>query len=160
MYFANFFFNGWIWENGLYIYFFYFGTCQMKFRLHRMTLKRIFVSLHQMAQVYLLCSSNFPHPFRFLQFFFFSGLHLQHMKVLRLGVKSKLQLQGLHHSRGNTVTCDLCCSLQNTRSFTHWARPGIEPTSLWALCHVPNPLSHHRSATFLICLCYHLLIEM
>ena len=30
----------------------------------------------------------------------------------------------------------------STRSLTHRARPGIEPTSSWMLCQVLNPLSH------------------
>ena len=41
---------------------------------------------------------------------------------------------GLHHSRssvGLSRVCDLHHS--NTRSLTHWVRPGIEPTSSWIL---------------------------
>ena len=32
----------------------------------------------------------------------------------------------------------------NMGSLTHWARPGIEPASLWALCQALNKLSHNR----------------
>ena len=38
--------------------------------------------------------------------------------------------------------CDLRRSLKQRRSLTHWARPGIEPTSWQGLCQVLNPLSH------------------
>ena len=34
----------------------------------------------------------------------------------------------------------------NTGSWTHWARPGIEPEFSWTLCQVLNPLSHSRSS--------------
>ena len=47
--------------------------------------------------------------------FFFLWLNLWHVEVPGPGVKSELQLQQQSHS--------------NTRFLTHWARPGIEPTS-------------------------------
>ena len=66
--------------------------------------------------------------------FLFLGLHLWHMEVPRPGVKSELQLlayttatQDLSH------ICNLHHSSGNTRSLTHWARLGIEPTSSWIL---------------------------
>ena len=34
----------------------------------------------------------------------------------------------------------------NARSWTHWGRPRIEPTSSWTLCWVLNPLSHVGSS--------------
>ena len=43
------------------------------------------------------------------------------MEVPRLGVKSELQLPTYTTAHGNT------------RSLTHWARPGIEPTTSWFL---------------------------
>ena len=45
----------------------------------------------------------------------FSGLHLWHMEVPRVWVKSELQLPAY------------------TRSLTYWARRGIEPASSWIL---------------------------
>ena len=61
---------------------------------------------------------------------------------------------GLCHSHSNigsephqqhTLTMPAC---DNARSLTHWARPGIEPTSSWALCWVLNPLSHSGNSWF------------
>ena len=43
-----------------------------------------------------------------------------------------------------SCVCDLCIMAgSNSGSLTHWARPRIEPTSLWTLCQVLNPLSHN-----------------
>ena len=69
-------------------------------------------------------------------FFFFSGPHLRHMEVPRLGVKSELQLQAYTIA---TTTWDLSRFATLTTahlkagSLTHWARPGIEPESSWIL---------------------------
>ena len=41
---------------------------------------------------------------------------------------------GLHHSH------------RNTGALTHWARPGIEPTSSWTLCWVFNLLNHKENS--------------
>ena len=41
---------------------------------------------------------------------------------------------GLHHSHSNF------------RSLTHWARPGIEPTSSLTLCQIINLLNHNRNS--------------
>ena len=35
----------------------------------------------------------------------------------------------------------------NTRSLTHWARPGIEPATSWFLVRFVNPLCHDRNST-------------
>ena len=69
--------------------------------------------------------------FSFLFFFFFClfvflGLYLQPMEVLRLGVESELQLPAYTTAHSNVG------------SLTHWARPGIEPTSLWMLVRFAN----------------------
>ena len=53
--------------------------------------------------------------------FIYLGLHLQHMEVSRLGVKSELQLPV--YPTGHS----------NARSLTYWGRSGIEPTSSWIL---------------------------
>ena len=50
-------------------------------------------------------------------FFFFSGPHLQHMEIPRLGVESELRLPAYIPAHGNA------------RSPAHWARPGIEPAT-------------------------------
>ena len=88
-----------------------------------------------------------PPPFHFLSRGFFwlavclfvclfvsLGLHLRHTEVPRIGVKSELQLpaypqpqqQGIQAMSGTCTT-----ALGNSGSLTHWARPGIEPSSSW-----------------------------
>ena len=49
------------------------------------------------------------------------GPHLRHMEVPRLGVQLELQLPAYTAAHGNA------------KSLTHWARPGIEPTTSWFL---------------------------
>ena len=51
----------------------------------------------------------------------FLGPHMWHMNISRLGVELELQLPAYTTAHGNT------------RSLTHWARPGIEPASSWIL---------------------------
>ena len=41
--------------------------------------------------------------------------------------------------------CDLHLACSNTGSLTHWARPGIEPTSSQVQHQLFNPLSHNRN---------------
>ena len=63
--------------------------------------------------------------------FFFLGLHLQHMEVLRLGVKLELQLPAYtpqqHQIQVASVTYTTAHGI--TRSLTHGVRPGIKRTS-------------------------------
>ena len=54
-------------------------------------------------------------------FFFFLGLHSQHVELPRLGVKSELQLPAYTTAHSNA------------RSLTRWARPGIIPATSWFL---------------------------
>ena len=106
-----------------------------------------------------------PHQFSdlrnaFLFFFFFFLLllwpHLQYMEVPRPGVELELQLrptpQPWKHQIGATFTT-YTTTHGNTRSLTHWARPGIKLASSWGQCQVFNPLSHKgnfRNAFFLL----------
>ena len=46
--------------------------------------------------------------------------------------------------------CGLCYNHSNSGSLTHWARPGIEPTSSGRLCWVLNLLSHSVNSTYLV----------
>ena len=57
----------------------------------------------------------------FIYFAFFLGPHLLRMEVPRLGVESELQLSTYATAHGKAG------------SSTHWARPGIQPTSSWML---------------------------
>ena len=72
-----------------------------------------------------------------LDFFFsFLGPHPRHMEVSRPGVESELQLTAYTTTIATwdlSHICDLCHSCGNTGSLTHWARPGIKPTSSWIL---------------------------
>ena len=59
-------------------------------------------------------------------FFCFLGPHPWHMEVPRPG--SELELQPPAYTTAHN----------NARSFTHWERPGIEPTSSWILVNFIN----------------------
>ena len=81
----------------------------------------------------------FLFPFVFLSFriFFFSfsfWLHPQCMKVPRLGVESAAHIT----AQGNTG------------SLTHWARPGIEPTSSWMLSWIRFRCATTGTPSFLV----------
>ena len=82
----------------------------------------------------------FIYIFSSILIFFFSGLHLWHMKGLRLGVKLELQLLAY------TTATAMQDPSHISRSLTHWARPGTESwvlldTSwvhyLWATTETP-----------------------
>ena len=58
---------------------------------------------------------------------------------------------GLRHSHSNT-RCEpyLWPIWRLVASLTHWARPGIEPTSSYTLCEILNLLSHNRHSNISI----------
>ena len=69
-------------------------------------------------------------------FFCFLGPHLKHMEVLRLGVKSELQLlvyTTATETAGSEPYATYTAAPGNAGSVTHWARPGIKPESSWML---------------------------
>ena len=70
------------------------------------------------------------HYIFFLSFVFL-GPHLWHMEVLRQDVETELQLPAYTTAHSNT------------RSLTHWVRPGIEPTTSWFLVR----FIHHWTTT-------------
>ena len=76
----------------------------------------------------------------FFFFFCFLWLHLWHMEVPRLGVKSKLQLPAYATTTATqdlSLVCDLCHSswqYQILNPVTQ--RPGIEPSSSWILVRI------------------------
>ena len=72
-------------------------------------------------------------------FFFFLGLHLQHMEVPGIGVESELQLPA-------TPWPQQCGIQAISAALNHWARLGIELTSSWTLCQVLILLSHNRNS--------------
>ena len=72
----------------------------------------------------------------FYLIFVFLGLHPWHMEVPRLGVQSDCScwptpLPQQHEIQAKSAT--YTATHGNTRSLTHWARPGIEPTTSWFL---------------------------
>ena len=76
--------------------------------------------------------------FLFVLFFsVFSGLHQRHREVPRVGVESELQPPLAYTTATATPDPSHICNLHtahgNTGSFTHWARPGIEPVFSWML---------------------------
>ena len=78
--------------------------------------------------------------FFFFFLFFFLVPQLRHMEVPRLGVKLELQLPAYTTA---TATQDLrpiyTTAQGNTRSLTHWARPGIKPATSWFLIRFISP---------------------
>ena len=55
---------------------------------------------------------------------------------------------GSSQARGRigASAADLCSRFINARSLTHWARPGIKPSSSQILCWVLNSLSHNGNS--------------
>ena len=85
---------------------------------------------------------NHPSMFRgflFVCFLFcscFLGPYLRHMEVPRLGIESELQLPAYITAMATqiwTASSTYTTAQGNTRSLTHWARPGLEPTTSWFL---------------------------
>ena len=75
----------------------------------------------------------------FFFFLVFLGLHSQHMEVPRLGVLIGAVAAGLHHSHaGSEPRLTSSTAHSSARSFTHCARPGIEPLSSWLLVGFVN----------------------
>ena len=69
-------------------------------------------------------------------FFFFLGAHQQHMEVPRLWVELELQCWPMPQPQQGqiwAISATYAAACDNTRSLTHWLRPGIEPASSWIL---------------------------
>ena len=76
---------------------------------------------------------GFLFCFNFLSFFFL-GPHLWHIEVPRPGVESELQPTPQPQQRQTqAASATYTTAHGNTKSLTHWARPGIEPASSWIL---------------------------
>ena len=76
-----------------------------------------------------------------LYFIYFLGLHLWHMEVPRLGVQLELQLPAnvTAITKIQAMSATYTTAHSNTRALTHWARPGMEPTSSWILVGFITP---------------------
>ena len=63
------------------------------------------------------------------------------------GAATVVYSAGWHHQIP-TTSATYITAYSNTRSLSHWARPGIKPTSSWIPCQVLNPLSHNGNSLF------------
>ena len=82
-------------------------------------------------------------------FLFFLGLHLQHMDVPGLGVKSELQWRPVpqpQHCKIQATSAIHATACGNAASLTHWARSGIKPESSQTLCQALNTRSHNGNS--------------
>ena len=87
-------------------------------------------------------------------FFPFLRPHPWHMEVPKLGVELELQLPAT-----SPATWDLSCifdlhpARSNARSPTHWARPGMEPTSSWILVKFVSAVPQGELLGSIFCPC-------
>ena len=83
-------------------------------------------------------AQNLQHFSFFLSFLFFLQPHQS--------CSCRLVSQPWQHQiRASSMTSATACS--NAGSFTHQARPGIQPAPSLTLCQVLNPLSHKRNSS-------------
>ena len=86
-----------------------------------------------------------------------SGPYVWHIEVSRLGIESELyfrptpqpQQQGTWAKPSTYTTLH-----SNTRSLTHWARPGIEPASSWILVGFLTRWATMGTPGDLFCFCF------
>ena len=90
----------------------------------------------QPCQEIVLTSLVVYKHFHMYIFFFFLGPHLQHMEVPRLGVNRSCSCRPTPQPQQHGIwamSATYTTAHSNTGSLTHWARPGIEPTTSWLL---------------------------
>ena len=84
-----------------------------------------------------------------LFFFFFKGLHPQHMKFLGQGPNQSCSCQPAPQSQQcqiRAMSATYTATHRNAGSLTHWVGPGIEPTSSWILVKFVST-SHNGNST-------------
>lgn len=85
----------------------------------------------------------------FVFFFCFLGPQVQHIEVPKLGVESELKLLAYAIAMATRDPRHICnpytIAHGNTRSLTHWLRPGIKAASSWILVGL-FPLSYNRNS--------------
>ena len=94
----------------------------------------------------MLYSRTLFCPFYFFLFLFFLGLHLQHMKVYRLGVKSELHLLAYATATATpdpSGVCNLHCSSQQHPIFNPLSKARDRTRILMDTSWVLNPLSYN-----------------
>ena len=102
-----------------------------------LTLKKI-VKWKEMWTTCYLCLSSL---LMFFFFFSFEGLTWGNGVSLAIGWTGATAGAYTKPQQGQirTASATYAAACSNPGSLTHWARPGIEPTSSWTLCQVLNP---------------------
>ena len=95
------------------------------------------------------CSGKLANIFFF---FFFLGPHPRHVELPRLGVELELQLPAYPQPQDPSHVCNLHHSSRQRWIPTHWARPGIEPTSTWILVGFVSTVPQHPANIFSVLL--------
>ena len=81
-----------------------------------------------------------------------------HMEFPRLGAESELQLPATATATATWIwasSVTYTTAHGNTRSLTHWERPGIKPRSSWILVRFVNPWAMEGTPMWLLCVCDH-----
>ena len=78
-------------------------------------------------------------------FIYFLWPHLWQMESSQARGQNGAEAEACATVQDLNHICDIYHSFGSTRSLTHWARPGIKPTSSPGLCQALNPLSHKRN---------------
>ena len=109
------------------------------------------VSCHLQWQFYFFSIIGYFSFFFFLSFYYLSfwGPHLWHMEVPRLGSNWRCHHWPMPQPQQcqNWATSATYTTAQgNARSSTHWARPGIEPTTSWSLVRFISAVLYRNSS--------------
>ena len=93
----------------------------------------------------------------FFFLFIFLGTQLQHMEVPRLGSNQSCSRWPIPQPQWREIrakSSTYTTAHGNTRSLTHWARPGFEPASSWILVRFVSPEPRRELLhVVLICIC-------
>ena len=99
------------------------------------------VSIYNQQMITFTSTRRTTYIFFFFCFCFL-GPHPGHMEIPRLGVQSELQLSDYvpqpQQCQIWAVSATCTTAHSNSRSLTHWAKPGIEPASSWILVRFVN----------------------
>ena len=108
----------------------------------------IFISFFEKSLSFIWLNEKIIVQFSFL-FFSFHG-HTHDMEVPRVGVELELQVRLMSQTQQHqiwTTSVTYTTSCRRTRFLTHWARPGIKPSSSQRQLWVLIPLSHNKNSS-------------